>query len=91
MELYTFSRPCLDDGRSARPVVVNLTYNYVVPTRYLTKLAEIKQETSVGIARQISFALELYLKEYEERPAFRDDLLAYVKGLERGGKPNQKE
>lgn len=69
--------------------MIGVTYTYVVPTRYLSKLVEIKKETSVGIARQISFAIELFLKEYEDRPAFRNDLLAYVKGLERGRAPNR--
>lgn len=63
--------------------MVALTYTYVVPTRYLSKLVEIKKEASVGIARQISFAIELYLKEYEDRSAFRDELLAYEKGFDK--------
>lgn len=63
--------------------MTNLTYTFAVPNRYLTRLVEIKKETSVGIARQISFALELYLKEYDEGPGFRGDLLAYEKGTEK--------
>lgn len=46
--------------------MTNLTYTFAVPNRYLKRLVEIKKETSVGIALQISFALELYLKEYED-------------------------
>jgi len=71
--------------------VVSVTYTYVVPTRYLSKLVEIKEETSVGIARQISFAIELYLKEYDVGPALQRDLLAYNKGTEkrRGREPDR--
>lgn len=78
------------DGLCLHSTVIGLTYTYVVPTRYLSKLAEIKTKTCVGIARQISFALELYLKEYEERPAFRDDLLAYEKGSEKRGESDSR-
>ncbi len=55
-------------------------YSLVVPPEYLSRLAEIREETGLPIRRQILNALDTYLDGYEEsRPPFLKSLGKYTR------------
>ncbi len=55
-------------------------YSLVIPPEYLSRLAEIREETGLPIRRQILNGLDTYLDGYEEsRPPFLKSLGKYTR------------